>query len=235
MSEKNNIVPLGFSLESSVFICGALVMIYEITGSRIVAPYLGTSTYIWTSLIGVILGALSLGYWIGGRAADKNPSIRILASAIFTAGGLVSLTILSKDVLLQLISSTPIGTEFKSILAAVLIFAPASVALGFVIPYASKLRVVSLDMTGRTVGRLYALSTIGSIVGTFLAGFVLIPFVGSVRTLYLIAASLFLVSFLLAGLSFTRVKSAFLLIFVIGIASVKPSPYLFASEQPFRC
>jgi len=71
-------------------------MIYEITGSRIVSPFIGTSTYVWTSLIGVILGALSLGYWIGGRMADKRPDIKVLAGTIFLAGGAVSLTILLK-------------------------------------------------------------------------------------------------------------------------------------------
>ena len=60
-------------LETTVFVCGAVVMIYEIIGSRIVSPFIGTSTYVWTSLIGVILGSLSLGYWLGGRVADKRP------------------------------------------------------------------------------------------------------------------------------------------------------------------
>ncbi len=225
MSEENNISPLGVSLEVSVFVCGALVMIYEIIGSRIVAPFLGTSTYIWTSLIGVILGALSLGYWIGGRAADRRPSVRVLASAIFAAGGLVSLTIFLKDVILQLVADAPVSIELRSLIAALLVFAPASVALGFVIPYASKLRILSLDQAGSTVGRLYALSTIGSIAGTFLAGFVLIPFVGSVRTLYLIAGTLFAVSFLLAGMSLSRSSVSVLLLFMLGVVSSEGGAY----------
>ena len=61
-----------FILEITVFVCGALVMIYEITGSRLLSPYIGASTYVWTSLIGVILAALSLGYWLGGKIADKK-------------------------------------------------------------------------------------------------------------------------------------------------------------------
>ncbi|MBX3290845.1 MAG: fused MFS/spermidine synthase [Acidobacteria bacterium] len=226
--EENNISPLGVSLELSVFVCGALVMIYEIIGSRIIAPFLGTSTYIWTSLIGVILGALSLGYWIGGRAADRRPNVRVLASAIFAAGGLVSLTILLKDVILQIVSDAPVSIELRSLIAALLVFAPASVALGFVIPYASKLRILSLDQAGSTVGRLYALSTIGSIAGTFLAGFVLIPFVGSVRTLYLIAGTLFAVSFLLAGMSFSRPSVSVLLLFVLGVVSSEGGAYYLA-------
>ncbi len=192
-------------------------MIYEIIGSRILSPYIGTSTYTWTSLIGVILGALSLGYWFGGKLADKKPDIKILASAIFLAGGLVSITILLKDAILTLISALKIGLELKSLVAALFLFAPASVFLGFVTPYAVKLKTKSLDETGKTVGRLYALSTIGSILGTFSAGFFLIPFVGSTRTLYFIAASLFLLSFLLIPFSATKIKIVSLILFIIGI------------------
>src|SRR6476661_5378403 len=93
-----------FVLEITVFVCGALVMIYEIIGSRILSPYIGTSTYVWTSLIGVILAALSLGYWLGGKIADRRPNISILASAIFAAGGLISVTVLVKDVALAFVA-----------------------------------------------------------------------------------------------------------------------------------
>ncbi len=172
-------LPPKFILELTVFVCGALVMIYEIIGSRLISPYLGASTYVWTSLIGVILGALSLGYWLGGKFADKRPDIKALTSVIFLAGGLVSVTILLKDLILSFITQAPIGLELKSMFAALLLFAPASVLLGFVTPYAVKLKMSSLKDSGKTVGRLYALSTVGSILGTFLAGFFLIPFVGS--------------------------------------------------------
>lgn len=214
-----------FALELAVFICGALVMTYEIIGSRIVSPFIGTSTYVWTSLIGVILAALSLGYWLGGRMADKRPDVKVLASAIFLAGGAVSLTILIKDAALASIGSATFGLEVKSVLAAIILFAPASVLLGFVTPYAVKLRTVSLDDAGKTVGRLYALSTIGSIAGTFAAGFVLIPFVGSTRTLYLIAGSLIAVSLMLAPFAFTRANFAIFTLFALGIAGSEFTAY----------
>lgn len=206
-----------YVLEVTVFVCGAVVMVYEIIGSRIVSPFIGTSTYVWTSLIGVILASLSLGYWIGGRLADKKPDVKILAFVIFLAGGLVSLTVLIKDVILTAVASAPTGLELKSLLAAVLLFAPASVALGFVTPYAIRLKMRSVTDSGATVGRLYALSTIGSIAGTFAAGFFLIPFVGSNRTLYLIAASLIVISFLLAPFAFSRASFAILTVFVFGV------------------
>ncbi len=217
---------IGWTLELTVFVCGALVMIYEITGSRIVAPFLGASTYVWTSLIGVILGALSLGYWLGGRTADSRPDVRMLAGAIFTAGGLVGVTILFKDIALAMISQAPVWLEVRTLFAALVLFAPASIALGFVIPYATKLRLGSLKDSGKTVGRLYALSTVGSIAGTFLAGFFLIPFVGSVRTLYLIAVVLFVLAIVLGGLAFTRHNFALITIFVLGVAGSEGTSYL---------
>jgi spermidine synthase/MFS family permease len=206
-----------YILETTVFVCGALVMIYEIIGSRLLAPYIGTSTYVWTSLIGVILAALSLGYWLGGKWADRQPDIKILASVIFLAGGLVSLTILLSDLILAFISTIQIGLEIKSLIAALLLFAPASVLLGFVTPYAVKLKMTSIEDSGKTVGRLYALSTVGSILGTFLAGFVLIPFLGSTKTLYLIGASLIGLSILLAPFAIKRLNIAILVLFVVGI------------------
>ncbi len=193
-------------------------MIYELIGSRIVAPFIGTSTYVWTSLIGVILAALSLGYWLGGRLADKRPQPRMLATVIFTAGGLVSVTILLQEFILVFVASTPTGLEVKSVLASLLLFAPASVALGMVTPYAIRLRIGSIGESGGTVGRLYALSTIGSIVGTFAAGFFLIPFVGSIRTLYLIAAVLFVAAFLTGWVAISRMTIGVIVVFLLGIA-----------------
>ena len=209
------------ALEITVFACGALVMIYEIIGSRILSPYIGTSTYVWTSLIGIILAALSLGYWLGGRLADRQPVVGILASVIFLAGGAVAATILFKDIFLSFIARAPLMLELKSVVAALLLFAPASVLLGFVTPYAVKLKMLSLADSGKTVGRLYALSTVGSILGTFLAGFLLIPFVGSTRTLYLIAGILFGLSLLLAPFALTKTNLTILILFVFGIAATE--------------
>lgn len=224
--ENPNKQPIGWALELAVFVCGAVVMTYEIVGSRILAPYIGTSTYIWTGLIGVILGALSLGYWLGGRIADGRPNVGILASAIFISGGLISVTILIKDIALSAIATMPVNDEIRSIVAALVLFAPASVALGFVIPYATKLRITDLAETGSAVGRLYALSTIGSIVGTFSAGFFFIPFVGSVRTLYLLAAVLLLMGGYLGGLAIVRRWLGAVAIFAIGLLTSEGYSYL---------
>jgi spermidine synthase len=212
-------------LEITVFVCGALVMIYEIIGSRLLSPFIGSSTYVWTSLIGVILAALSLGYWLGGKTADLKPDLKILASIIFLAGGTVAVTILFKDIVLSVIANSSMILELKSLIAALLLFAPASVLLGFVTPYAVKLKMSSLEDSGKTVGRLYALSTVGSIFGTFLAGFFLIPFVGSVKTLYLIGFSLIGLSILLVPFALTKTNLTVLIIFVFGIFTTELQSY----------
>jgi spermidine synthase len=204
-------------LNLAVFFCGAIVMIYEIIGSRIVMPYIGGSIYIWTSLIGVILGSLSLGYWLGGRFADRKCNIRALSSIIFAAAACVSVTTLIKDVVLSVISSAVLMLEIKALLASLFLFAPASVFLGMVTPYAVRLKMSSIEESGRTVGNLYALSTVGSIVGTFGAGFFLVPFVGSIRTLYIIAATLFAIAFVLFPLKLTGGTIAAILLLLLGI------------------
>ncbi len=235
MPDKESSRPVNkFILELTVFVCGALVMTYEIIGSRIVSPFIGTSTYVWTSLIGIILGALSLGYWLGGKTADRKPDLKILAMVIFLAGGAVAATILTKDVFLSFIARSPLSLELKSVVAALILFAPASVLLGFVTPYAVKLKMLSLADSGKTVGRLYALSTIGSIFGTFLAGFVLIPFVGSVRTLYLIVFALFGLSILLAPFALSKTNLTILILFVFGIAATELQGYLLFRTNDLR-
>ena len=212
-------------LNLTAFLCGAVVMVFEIVGSRILSPYIGTSTYTWTSLIGVILASLSLGYWLGGRIADRRPDVGILALMILAAGGLIAATALVKDVVLSLIAGIAIGIEIKALVAALILFAPASVCLGFVTPFAVRLKLRSIDETGGTVGRLYALSTVGSILGTFAAGFFLIPFVGSVRTLYCLSALLIVLSAMLFP-AVTRAGVGVVVLFFLSIAANEAQVYV---------
>lgn len=217
-------------LNITVFLCGAVVMIFEIVGSRILSPYIGTSTYTWTSLIGVILASLSFGYWLGGRTADRRPEVEMLAVAILAAGGLIAATVLVKDVVLSLIAAVAVGIEIKALIAALLLFAPASLCLGFVTPFAVRLKLRSIDETGGTVGRLYALSTVGSILGTFAAGFFLIPFVGSVRTLYCLSAVLIVLSAMLFP-AVTRAGIGVVVLFFMSIAASEAQVYILREQS----
>jgi spermidine synthase len=160
-----------------VFISSGCIMILELVAGRIVAPYVGVSLYTWTSIIGVVLAGISLGNYLGGLLADRHASLRLLGS-IFMFAGLSSLGILAVDVLGKLTPGDwPIILEIL-VLVAALFFVP-SVILGTISPIVAKLAVRDLARTGRTVGSIYAAGTVGSIVGTFATGFLLISWLGT--------------------------------------------------------
>ena len=160
-----------------VFVSSACTMILELVAGRIIAPYVGVSLYTWTSVIGVVLAGISLGNYLGGRLADRHASMRLLGG-IFLLGGLTSFGILTVDLVGTLSSAEwPIILENLVITAA--LFLIPSVILGGVSPVVAKLAVRDLAKTGRTVGQIYAISALGSIVGTFATGFVLISWFGT--------------------------------------------------------
>lgn len=212
-----------FTLEIVVFVSGAVVMVFELVGSRVIAPYVGTSIYVWTSLIGVILASLSIGYYVGGYLADKRPSLRPLALIITFSAVAIAFSAFAKDILSIGISASRVAPEIKSIMISLILFAPASFLLGMVSPYAVRLRMSDITKSGRTAGNLYAISTAGSIFGTFLAGFYIIPNLGSTNSLIVLSAVLLLTAvLLLLGEKMERsVKAAiFLLIIFLGLAQV---------------
>lgn len=197
-----------YLLEITVFICGAVVMIFELIGSRILGPYFGTSIFVWTSLIGVILGSLSLGYYIGGKIADKKCNYDSLGVIILLSAVLIGLTAIAKNPLLIFLEFNVANLKIESILASLILFSPTSILLGIVSPYAAKLKIDNLATSGSTVGNLYALSTAGSIVGTFLSGFYLIPHFGTNNLLILLASSLLIISCVLSAKKFIKIKLA---------------------------
>lgn len=194
------------------------MMAYEITGSRVLAPYVGTSIIVWTSLIGIILASLSIGYWLGGRLADKRPHVGGLAFLLFAAAILVALTALIKEIVLMMIAGSGFDIKTNTIIASIVLFTPASIILGMVSPFAVRLKLSALTTSGATVGLLYALSTVGSIVGTFLAGFYLVPNFGVSTILFLLALILLLLSVLLAPKQLLLAKAVFATVFLGGSA-----------------
>ena len=184
-------------LEISSFICGAAVMVLEMAGSRVVAPYMGTSLLVWTALIGIIMASLSAGYWLGGVASDRCPDQKVLARIVLLASFLTGLTALFANPVLTFLSGI-IGNRFLSpVIAALLLFALPSVLLGMVSPFIVRLAMRDVGSSGATVGRFSALSSAGSILGTFLGGFVLISIFASGTILLLVAATLAFVALLL--------------------------------------
>lgn len=169
--------------------CGGVLMALEILSSRILAPYFGNSVYVWGSIISVFLGALSLGYLWGGRLADRHPSLAALARLLALAAACQEALLLagsrSAAALAGWTGASPAGT----LLAAAVLFGPASVLLATVSPYAVRLAARDLGRLGDTAGRLYALSTLGSLGGTLVATFLLIPFFELRHVLALLTAA----------------------------------------------
>jgi spermidine synthase len=204
-----------------VFISNVCIMVLELVAGRIIAPYVGVSLYTWTSVIGVILAGISLGNYLGGWLADRWASLRLLG-IIFLLGGLSAFIILLAEGLgYQLPGSWPVVIQII-VLTAALFFLPSTI-LGAVSPIVAKLAVRDLKRTGRTVGRIYAAGTVGSIVGTFATGFVLISTFGTHAIVWGVALVLITmgVLFLVGGAASRRQRIGLLLgsIFVIGIGA----------------
>jgi spermidine synthase len=142
---------------------------------------------------------MSLGYHLGGRLADKNPSYGTFSGLIALSAVLTSLFGVLKNPVLLWVSRLGIGISFGSILSAIILLALPAIALAAVSPYAIKLSLTDIKTAGATAGRLYALSTLGSIFGTFMAPFVLIPTFGSTKNVVIISVILLAASLLFAG------------------------------------
>lgn len=196
-----------FTLEVVVFICGAIVMAYEIIGSRMLGPYVGTSMFVWTSIIGVILLSLSLGYSWGGKIADQKPRADVLSMYILIAGLFIILSTFTKDLLLDYLLNAINNVKIVSIVASLLLFTFPSVLLGMVSPFAARIKLKSVEKSGSTVGNLYAISTVGSIIGVFLAGFYFIPTFKITTILMLLAIFLIATSLFLNGMYRLEIKS----------------------------
>jgi predicted membrane-bound spermidine synthase len=178
----------------TVFVCGAVVMAFEILGSRILGPVAGTSIVVWTSIISTILISLSLGYWLGGRLADRKPRHHVLAIVILASAIFLCIVALAKGLLLEALSRSLGSYQTVAISSSLLLFFIPGLLLGMVSPFAARLKMKEVGRGGRTVGNLYALSTLGSILGTFLSGFFLIPRFNITHIIYVLAVPLFLVS-----------------------------------------
>ena len=162
-----------------VSISGASVLAIEILGTRMLGPYYGVSLFLWSALITVTLAALSAGYALGGRWADKGPSYSRLAVMLGGAGLWFLVCPLVREPLLHRLDV--LGLRTGVLVAASLFFFVPLLLLGMVGPYAIRLRATSLGEVGRTAGDIYAISTVASVVAALLTGFVLIPHVGVSR------------------------------------------------------
>src|SRR5215213_6951233 len=187
-------------IEPLVFAGGLSSIGIELSASRLLAPYFGSSTFIWANLIGLTLTYLSIGYYVGGRVADRWPDPRVLYFCTAVAAAFAGLIpILARpilDVSLDAFDQVAVGSFYGSLVGTLLLLAVPVTLLGFVTPFAIRLQLHDVDGAGRTAGRLYALSTFGSILGSFLPVLLLIPLFGTRASFLILSGVLLLVSLL---------------------------------------
>ena len=186
-------------LSTIVFISGLSVMAVEMTGLRLLAPYFGTSLLVTTMLFSSMMGFLSLGYSLGGKYGDQNPTLKSLSKVTLTASICILLLPLLGKPILKLAASTlqPLlmGSNFEpsqvamasiisGMVGTLFVFAIPVTLMGMVSPWAIRLGVSDVESSGKVAGKLYAMSTFGSIIGSFLPATVLIPLLGVQKTFF---------------------------------------------------
>ncbi|HEX6989109.1 MAG TPA: fused MFS/spermidine synthase, partial [Bacillota bacterium] len=163
----------------TVFTSGAVLMAVEMIGSRILAPYFGNSIFVWGALIGVVLTALSIGYWAGGYWADRRPEPGPLAGILIAAGAWTWLLPSLAGRLTPWIAAAVPDPRSGALLASLGLLAGPALLMAMVSPWAVRLAAHELGRVGSTAGLLYAVSTAGSIAGTLVTSFYLIPAFGT--------------------------------------------------------
>jgi len=212
-------------LQVLVFVVGSASLGAEIAAARLMAPFFGASTIVWANTIGVVLVALSVGYWLGGRLGDRHPHLRGLCLLVMGAAVLLAVVpFLARpflDVSVEALDSISAGAFVGSLIGVLFLVAVPVVLLGACSPYAVRLAVPDVEHSGRVAGRLYAISTAGSLLGTMLAALVLIPFAGTQRTFGAFALALALTAALGLGWRFLALPAALVGTIALPIGTVK--------------
>ncbi|WP_336001218.1 spermidine synthase [Halorientalis halophila] len=221
--------------EAAVFVSGVVSMGLEILAGRMVAPQFGSSIYTWGSIIGVFLAALSLGYYQGGKRASRRATDERLVRILLATGAFVAVLILAGDLLLVGLSGFPLPPRFSSLPAVTVLFGPPTYLLGFISPYGAELS--RKESTGAASGHVYAVGTIGSIVGAFGATFVLIPalsvsMIGLVFGLLLVVTSLYILS--PAFPRRTVLATVFVAVLLVGAVAVPSAGYSVRGETVYQ-
>ncbi|HEX6229221.1 MAG TPA: fused MFS/spermidine synthase [Solirubrobacterales bacterium] len=202
-----------------VFVVGAASLGAEIAAARLLAPYFGASTIVWANTIGVVLVALAIGYWLGGRYADRHAHMRGLCLLVLVAAGLIALIPFAARPFLSFsvdaFAEISVGGFLGSLFGVLVLVAVPVMLLGAAAPWAIRITLREIEHSGEVAGRLYALSTAGSLFGTMASALVLIPFVGTQRTFLTFAFALAVVA--AAGLSGRYLVAPLLLAAVIAV------------------
>ncbi|HYA28939.1 MAG TPA: fused MFS/spermidine synthase [Acidobacteriota bacterium] len=183
-----------------VFVSGAVLMALEIVGSRVLAPYFGSSIFVWGSLISVVMAALSIGYYWGGWLSAREPSYGKLLVLLVIPGILIFFLPFVYPVVNEQIAIIDFGTRLNPLIACSALFLAPGIFLGTISPYVIRLAATRLHTVGSTAGTLYAVSTCGSIVGTLLTAFYLIPVLGVSNIIHALGISLVCLSLVVVPL-----------------------------------
>ena len=208
-------------LEIIVFVAGCIEMSLELVAARTFSPHVGSSTLVWTIIIGMILIFMSVGYAVGGKLADKHHDIRSLSRFLMIAGMFISLIPILEVIVLQPLSKVIPSLEVTAFICSVIMFGIPCMILAAISPYAVKLKEIETtdkNSIGRISGRMSAVSTIGCIIGTFLTGFVLIPLIGAKAIVLSSSIILLVLNLLLSG--FKSIKKVIVNLFLILSACV---------------
>jgi spermidine synthase len=222
-----------------VFMAGAGTLATEISASRLLAPYFGSSTIVWANIIGLILVYLSLGYWLGGKLADRRPDPRVLGAIVLVAALFIAiLPFVSRPILdatVRELDAVSVGAVVGSFFAAVALFIFPVTLLGMVSPFAIRLALQDVGEAGTVSGRLYALSTVGSIVGTFASALIMIPLIGTQRTMLVSAALLVLAGALVLGNRWQLVTLGVAALLFIPAGAIKAADgLLYETESAYQ-
>jgi spermidine synthase len=208
-----------------VFVVGAASLGAEIAVARLMAPFFGASTIVWANTIGVVLVALSIGYWLGGRLGDRYPKLRGLCLLVMAAAMLLAIVPFVArpffDISVRALDSVSAGAFVGSLIGVLALAAVPVILLGACSPYAIRLTLPDVEHSGRVAGRLYAVSTAGSLVGTMVAAMALIPFAGTQRTFLVFALALALVAAVPLGVRFLPAPLALAALIAVPVGTVK--------------
>jgi spermidine synthase len=223
MTERAN--PDRRLLAALVFVVGASSLGVEIAAARLLAPYFGSSTIVWANTIGVVLVALSIGYWFGGRYADRHPHLRGLCFVVLAASALVAMIPFAARPFLSFsvdaFETVSVGGFAGSLFGVLVLVAVPVTLLGAAGPWAVRLAVGEMDKSGEVVGRLYAISTAGSLTGTMLSALLLIPLLGTQRTFFVFAFALALVAAVGIGARALVVPVVLLALLTVPVGTIK--------------
>jgi spermidine synthase len=208
-----------------VFVVGTGSLGAEIAAARLMAPFFGASTIVWANTIGIVLVALSVGYWLGGRIADRHPHLRGMSLMVLVAAILLALVPLVArplfDVSVEALDAIEAGAFVGSLFGVLLMLAVPVTLLGAAAPYAIRLAVPDVEHSGSVSGRLYAISTAGSLLGTWISALLLIPLVGTQRTFIIFAAVIAAVAVVGLGRRYFAVPVVLFLALAIPVGTVK--------------